>query len=108
LVVARDGTPLYDERFAGYGKNKIQHVTHLRRAGYLFAVLPRQFLVHVPHPRSGAKMDWMHSYETHKAVDLLYDTFLRELDETYGGATRVHLCHKERRRRRRDGTTVII
>ena len=33
-------TPLYDERFTGYGKNKIEHVTHLRWAGWRFAVLP--------------------------------------------------------------------
>ena len=40
VVVSMAQMPLYDERFAGYGKNKIQHVSHLRRMGYLFAVLP--------------------------------------------------------------------
>ena len=31
LVVPLGGaTPYFDERFVGYGKNKIQHVTHLR------------------------------------------------------------------------------
>ena len=38
VVVSMAQMPLYDERFAGYGKNKIQHVSHLRRMGYLFAV----------------------------------------------------------------------
>ena len=35
VVVSMAQMPLYDERFAGYGKNKIQHVSHLRRMGYL-------------------------------------------------------------------------
>ena len=48
--------PLYDERFAGYGKNKIQHVSHLRRMGYLLcgnqiSGAPRDNLTHwlIPH-----------------------------------------------------------
>ena len=40
VVRAGPPTPLYDERFTGYGKNKIEHVTHLRWAGWRFAVLP--------------------------------------------------------------------
>ena len=74
------------------GKNKIQHVSHLRRMGYLFAVLPRHFLIHVPHPRSGSKKEWLNSYQTHSAVDTLYTKFLKEIDARYGSATRVHLC----------------
>jgi len=123
VVVSMAQMPLYDERFAGYGKNKIQHVSHLRRMGYLFAVrssaqitdlhaidatparrrhpthwlistqvLPRHFLIHVPHPRSGSKKEWLNSYQTHSAVDTLYTKFLKEIDARYGAATRVHLC----------------
>ena len=86
-------TPRYDERFAGYGKNKIQHVTHLRKIGFAFAVLPRAFLVHVPHPKSAAKDEWQNSYETHRAVDTLYAAFLRDLEaSTPPQAVKVHLC----------------
>ena len=92
VVVAMAQMPSYDERFAGYGKNKIQHVSHLRRMGHLFAVLPRHFLIHVPHPRSGSKQEWLNSYQTHSGVDALYSSFLKELDVKYKAATRVHLC----------------
>ena len=88
-----DVTPRYDERFVGYGKNKIQHVSHLRKIGFAFAVLPRQFLVHVPHPKSTAKNQWVSSYETHKAIDTLYSTFLKELEAAVPEeAIKVHLC----------------
>ena len=33
-------TPIYSEAFTGYGKNKIELVTHLRFAGFRFHVLP--------------------------------------------------------------------
>ena len=76
VVRAGPPTPLYDERFTGYGKNKIEHVTHLRWAGWRFAVLPprgrgdeaeapllslrfavlpRGAITHFPHPISDAK-----------------------------------------------------
>lgn len=44
--------PPYDERFTGYGMNKITHVTELFAAGYVFLVLPHVWLVHVPHKPS--------------------------------------------------------
>jgi hypothetical protein len=52
--------PYYDERFHGYGKNKIQHVAHLRVMGYQFAILPEGFIVHYPianpKPRKAGRM----------------------------------------------------
>lgn len=46
--------PYYDERFHGYGSNKIQWVYHLEEMGYHFPVLPGGFLVHNPHPLSSS------------------------------------------------------
>ena len=48
VVISMAQMPLYDERFAGYGKNKIQHVSHLRRMGYLLCgnrILRRVLLI---------------------------------------------------------------
>jgi hypothetical protein len=53
-----DGAGPYDERFAGYGKNKIELVMRLRARGWRFLVLPRSFAVHVPHPPSAAHATW--------------------------------------------------
>ena len=40
--------------FYGYGKNKIEHISHLRYSGFEFYVLPRSFLCYFPHPHSKA------------------------------------------------------
>jgi len=80
LVVAHGGlTPPYDERFTGYGKNKIQHVTHLRWAGWRFAVAPRGcFLTHFPHPISSAKKAWLADRKLHSSVDQVMMVICRE------------------------------
>jgi hypothetical protein len=103
-VLARHDTshqplaPYYDERFHGYGKNKIEHVQHLRVMGYQFAVLPQGFLVHNPHVESKAKEQWNDVDESslHKDMDELYPLFLQELVDKYQGTTDsiVQACHK--------------
>mmetsp|Transcript_71079 Transcript_71079/g.133900 ORF Transcript_71079/g.133900 Transcript_71079/m.133900 type:complete len:484 (+) Transcript_71079:342-1793(+) len=60
LVLSKEGgqVPKYDESFTGYGKNKIELVLWLRANGFTFSVLPKAFLVHLPHPKSKAKRQW--------------------------------------------------
>jgi len=48
--------PYYDERFHGYGLNKVQYVSHLRSMGYSFSVLPKGFLCHNPHAESDSRL----------------------------------------------------
>lgn len=50
--------PRFDERYMGYGKNKIEWIASLRGANYSFRVVPDAFTVHVPHPRSTAMREW--------------------------------------------------
>lgn len=79
-------TPTFDERFTGYGKNKVQLVVHLRRAGYTFAVLGRGFVIHFPHQRSTAKHHWLHS-NAHGRIDKLFLAFGREVAARYASET---------------------
>lgn len=52
-------SPYFDERFYGYGMNKIQQIAHLQQRGYRFAVIPATgFLTHHPHPESITKLNW--------------------------------------------------
>lgn len=77
-------TPRYDERFMGYGKNKIQLITHLQHAGFSFYVVPRGFVVHMPHLESQHKERWLDASTGDKsAMDQLFDQFVLELANKY-------------------------
>lgn len=84
-TVARPIAPYYDERFHGYGKNKIQHISHLRILGYKFRVLPEGFIVHNPHLESKVKETWndMKASTLHREMDELYEKYLKELVDKY-------------------------
>ena len=89
---SRPVAPYYDERFHGYGKNKIQMISHLRFLGYGFSILPEGFLIHNPHGESKAKQTWndVEDYKLHEKMDRLYPQFLTELVDTYRGVTDPH------------------
>ena len=77
--------PYYDERFHGYGKNKIELISHLRVKGYAFSILPEGFIIHAPHSISKAKRAWESTKESslHSNMDKLYPKFLKELVAKY-------------------------
>lgn len=77
--------PYYDERFHGYGKNKIQLISHLRIMGYSFSILPEGFIIHTPHQISKAKKAWESKTNStlHSNMDHLYPEFLKELVALY-------------------------
>jgi len=88
--------PYYDERFYGYGKNKIEVISHLRMRGYTFQVLPHGYIIHNPHPESNTKVEWNNinnnkkkshataSSSLHQTMDHLYNQiFMKELYTMY-------------------------
>ena len=98
--------PYYDERFYGYGKNKIQLISHLRFMGYHFSVLPKGFIVHNPHVESVAKQTWNNIQENklHQEMDALYPDFLEELWNKYKGTTDyiVQQCKRPQTKKKAD------
>eukprot|EP00529_Nitzschia_sp_RCC80_P008926 CAMPEP_0113450912 /NCGR_PEP_ID=MMETSP0014_2-20120614/6071_1 /TAXON_ID=2857 /ORGANISM="Nitzschia sp." /LENGTH=1187 /DNA_ID=CAMNT_0000342259 /DNA_START=28 /DNA_END=3591 /DNA_ORIENTATION=+ /assembly_acc=CAM_ASM_000159 len=79
-------SPYYDERFYGYGKNKIELVSHVRYRGYRLRVLPEGFIIHNPHLESMTKQTWNDRHQDlHSDMDSLYSNFLRELRTMYSG-----------------------
>ena len=53
-----DFFPPFQEKFTGYGKNKMTQVMHMRHVGYNFAQLGGAFLIHYPHKDSGSRLEW--------------------------------------------------
>ena len=54
LVMSREVAPWCDERFVGYGGNKIAYINQLQGIGFSFHVHPYGFVIHVPHVRTKA------------------------------------------------------
>ena len=73
--------PYYDERFVGYGWNKIQFIHHLRHLGFLLWVVPAGFLVHVPHPPSAAQRAFSANRLPARQVYQEFDKELQEIHE---------------------------
>ena len=100
LAIRSPRSPYYDERFFGYGKNKIQQISHLRERGYKFHVMPSTgFFVHHPHPESETKAVWNDraTHDLHQKMDALYPKYLQELHKTYeGNHVITPLCQKDR------------
>ncbi|KAG8189592.1 hypothetical protein JTE90_023660 [Oedothorax gibbosus] len=51
--------PIYDERFSGYGMNKVTHINELFAANYTFAVLPDLWVLHMPHKISPYAIEFL-------------------------------------------------
>ena len=73
-------TPYYDDRFVGYGLNKVQYILHLRYLGFLFWVMPEGFLIHVPHEIT----QWRESFmKDHTSMRGVFEMFSAELEERH-------------------------
>lgn len=101
-VVLRNApsTPRFDERFRGYGKNKIQFINHIEAAGFRFYVVPDDFVVHFPHPIAVGKLEWLHQHRrrdgqedtSHARNDRLYKDFVTSLKSTFNPNNAIQVC----------------
>ena len=100
LAIRSPRSPYYDERFHGYGKNKIQQIAHLRERGYNFVIMPTTgFFMHHPHPESETKGIWNDraNHDLHETMDNLYPKYLLELHHEYEGDYQITpICQRNR------------
>jgi hypothetical protein len=101
-------TPLYNERFVGYGKNKIQHITHLRFVGFNFRVVAKGFLFHQAHQMSTAKVSWLTTDSgLNKRMTQLFQEFKLSLERKYL-APHIPLCINKVRVPKEEGDEPIF
>lgn len=105
VVIRKDEhAPHYDENFEGYGKNKIQYIQHLRYMGFRFSILPAEFIIHYPHPRSTSKKEWLEKRHVHSKVEGHYNNFRSRIQEEHGTKNlAVRLCKYEKGKKRKKG-----
>jgi hypothetical protein len=87
IIMASADVPLYDERFQGYGLNKVSHLaTVAAHKGEQFFVLPGVFLLVSAHERSES---WSNRYDTRTdetrfnqlVLKGLYYNFMKNLED---------------------------
>ncbi|KAL8614336.1 Xylosyl- and glucuronyltransferase LARGE2s [Nucella lapillus] len=83
VVVHRD-IPRFDQRFLGFGWNKVSHIMELDAQGYEFVVLPNAFIIHMPHAPSFDIAKFRSSSNYRKCLKVLKGEFQRDLSKKYG------------------------
>ena len=84
IVVPKDLTPLYDQRFVGFGWNKVSHIVELDALGFEFVVLPNAFIIHMPHAPSFDIAKFRSSEAYRHCLKVLKDEFQIDLSRKYG------------------------
>ena len=82
-VVVKSDVVRYDERFVGYGWNKVSQLTELKAQGYEFVVVPDGFVIHSPHKHSADREVWKRkNYKF--CINTLWKRFIQDLMQKYG------------------------
>ncbi|XP_077178412.1 xylosyl- and glucuronyltransferase LARGE2 [Paroedura picta] len=90
-VVVRRDCPLYDQRFVGFGWNKVSHVMELDAQEHEFLVLPNAFIIHMPHAPSFDISKFRLSPSYRECLETLREEFHQDLSRKYGAAALKYL-----------------
>ncbi|CAG5848510.1 unnamed protein product [Menidia menidia] len=90
-VVVRRDCPEYDQRFVGFGWNKVSHVLELDAQEYDLMVLPNAFMIHMPHAPSFDISKFRSSSSYRHCLNTLKEEFHQDLSRKYGAAALKYL-----------------
>jgi len=79
FIVTGKNAIKFDERFVGFGWNKVESIMYLAAMGYEFLVLPEAFVIHKLHSASYDIMKHRQSHKYRSCIRLLRKTFISEL-----------------------------
>ena len=83
-IVVRSNVTKFDQRFLGFGWNKVSHSMELAAQGYDFIVLPEAFTIHMPHAPSLDIARYRTNKRYRQCVQLLKNQFIEDLVQKYG------------------------
>lgn len=84
IAVAKKDIPLYDQRFVGFGWNKVSHIMELDALQFEFVVLPNAFVIHMPHAPSFDIAKFRSSDVYRSCLRVLKGEFQRTLSRRFG------------------------
>ncbi|KAG7473656.1 hypothetical protein MATL_G00098180 [Megalops atlanticus] len=90
-VVVRRDCPEYDQRFVGFGWNKVSHIMELDAQEYDLVVLPNAFMIHMPHAPSFDISKFRSSSSYRYCLTMLKDEFHQDLSRKYGSSALKYL-----------------
>ncbi|NXN40018.1 LARG2 glucuronyltransferase, partial [Rhinoptilus africanus] len=90
-VVVRRDCPKYDQRFVGFGWNKVSHIMELDAQEYELLVLPNAFMIHMPHAPSFDISKFRLSVGYRGCLQTLREEFHQDLSRRYGAAALKYL-----------------
>ncbi|XP_044292517.1 LARGE xylosyl- and glucuronyltransferase 2 [Varanus komodoensis] len=90
-VVVRRDCPPYDQRFVGFGWNKVSHIMELDAQEYELLVLPNAFMIHMPHAPSFDISKFRRSSSYRDCMKTLREEFHQDLSRKYGAAALKYL-----------------
>lgn len=82
-IVVRSDVVEYDEKFIGFGWNKVSHIMELEAQNYAFVVLPDVFIIHKPHTPSYDLGRFRTSSVYRLCLRLLKEEFIQRLNKEY-------------------------
>lgn len=83
-IVVKKGIPLFDQRFVGFGWNKVSHAILLDLLEYKFVVLPDAFIIHMPHAPSLEITKFRNNALYRNCLKTLKGEYQRDLSRKYG------------------------
>nr|XP_014343495.1 PREDICTED: glycosyltransferase-like protein LARGE2 [Latimeria chalumnae] len=90
-VVVRRACPSYDQRFVGFGWNKVSHIVELDAQEFELVVLPNAFMIHMPHAPSFDISKFRSSPGYRNCLQVLKEEFHQDLSRKYGSAALKYL-----------------
>ncbi|XP_069479349.1 xylosyl- and glucuronyltransferase LARGE2 [Ambystoma mexicanum] len=90
VVVGRD-CPEYDQRFVGFGWNKVSHIMELDAQEYELVVLFDAFMIHMPHAPSFDISKFRSSPTYRHCLKTLKEEFHQDMSRRYGSAALKYL-----------------
>nr|XP_033784341.1 LARGE xylosyl- and glucuronyltransferase 2 isoform X2 [Geotrypetes seraphini] len=90
-IVVKQDCPEYDQRFLGFGWNKVSHIMELDAQEYELVVLPNAFMIHLPHAPSFDISKFRSSANYRSCLKTLKEEFHQDLSRRYGSAALKYL-----------------